>query len=402
MAGSRRGRDLRLQPGRIEAPLDAASTAETRVDCGLTANAPSCLGCWGTAHCRAGVARTTASGGQCACRKRAERQEVFHERWLLRMPRLPGPGRDANWRGAHRSAAAFIRLVPALRSSTHESNAALHKQGLAGPGSGGHLRLPEIDSAASQGKRHPVGEQVSGFFHRSARSGPNKLRGGRSRSQSASYPGFLSTDEARTLLSSYRVRGAWVGGAGVSPAVLLRDGQAKIASGTLAPPNPALRSKVWGHRSTFSNCRKKCRLRCILPNRGRTRTKDDEVRYGVSKSCASEDVGRKMRLQWNPRESNQTCKPIGQPDVPARIRVPIGEDRGDGKCGNRVAGREAPDASQVAPVAFLEPGLRELPVRGNRSGAEAAIDVFHHCGKNLGVKDGLARKQYRMLRVRVL
>jgi hypothetical protein len=34
------------------------------------------------------------------------------------------------------------------------------------------------------------------------------------------------------------VQGARVGGAGVSPAVLRRDGDAKIASGTLAPANP--------------------------------------------------------------------------------------------------------------------------------------------------------------------
>src|SRR6266705_4732250 len=54
-------------------------------------------------------------------------------------------------------------------------------------------------------------------------------------------------DEACTLLLPYRVMGAWVGGAGVSPAVLRRDGRAKIASET--PPNPALRSKVSGHRA---------------------------------------------------------------------------------------------------------------------------------------------------------
>ncbi len=109
-----------------------------------------------------------------------------------------------------------------------------------------------------------------------------------------------------------------------------------------------------------------------------------------------------MRLQRNPRESNQTRQPISQPNVPARIRVPIGEDRGDGKCGNRVAGRKAPDASQVAPVALLEPTLRKITVRGNRSGAEAAIGVLHHRSEDFGIKDGLARKQYRMLRVRVL
>ena len=56
-------------------------------------------------------------------------------------------------------------------------------------------------------------------------------------------------DEACTLLLSYRVLGARVGGAGLSPAVLRRDGRAKIASETLAPPNPALRSKVSGHRA---------------------------------------------------------------------------------------------------------------------------------------------------------
>ena len=46
---------------------------------------------------------------------------------------------------------------------------------------------------------------------------------------------------------------AQVGGAGVSPAVLWRDAHAKIASGTLAPPSLALRSKVWEHRSMYSD-----------------------------------------------------------------------------------------------------------------------------------------------------
>src|SRR6266853_703861 len=66
-------------------------------------------------------------------------------------------------------------------------------------------------------------------------------------------PRFLITDVACTLISSYRVQGAWFGGAGVSPAVLGRDGDVKIASETPAPPNPALRSKLRGHLSACSN-----------------------------------------------------------------------------------------------------------------------------------------------------
>jgi hypothetical protein len=49
------------------------------------------------------------------------------------------------------------------------------------------------------------------------------------------------------------VQGPLVGGAGVSPAVLRRNGDTKIASGTLAPPNPAARKKVLEHQSDYSN-----------------------------------------------------------------------------------------------------------------------------------------------------
>jgi len=58
------------------------------------------------------------------------------------------------------------------------------------------------------------------------------------------------------------LQGARVGGAGDSPAVLRRDEDAKIASGTLAPPNPAVRSKVWDHQSNYTNRGEKCGLRC--------------------------------------------------------------------------------------------------------------------------------------------
>jgi len=56
------------------------------------------------------------------------------------------------------------------------------------------------------------------------------------------------------------VQRAQVGGAGVSPAVLWRDAHAKIASGTLAPPSLALRSKVWEHRSMYSDRGEECGL----------------------------------------------------------------------------------------------------------------------------------------------
>jgi hypothetical protein len=50
------------------------------------------------------------------------------------------------------------------------------------------------------------------------------------------------------------------GGAGVSPPVLRSNGNARIASGTLARPNPALLGKVRDHRSTLSQCGEKCGL----------------------------------------------------------------------------------------------------------------------------------------------
>jgi hypothetical protein len=54
--------------------------------------------------------------------------------------------------------------------------------------------------------------------------------------------------------------GARVGGAGVSPAVLRLDGIARVASGTLAPPNPAFYGKVRDRRSNYSDRDEKCGL----------------------------------------------------------------------------------------------------------------------------------------------
>src|SRR5712692_4822945 len=51
--------------------------------------------------------------------------------------------------------------------------------------------------------------------------------------------GFLAADAGCAPPPSYLAQGARVGGAGVSPAVLRRDRYTRIASGRLAPPNPA-------------------------------------------------------------------------------------------------------------------------------------------------------------------
>src|SRR5258706_15993950 len=69
----------------------------------------------------------------------------------------------------------------------------------------------------------------------------------------------FSQEMSRELCSHPNfLQGVRVGGAGVSPAVFRRDGDAKIASGTLAPPNPAVHSKVWDHQSNYSNGGEKC------------------------------------------------------------------------------------------------------------------------------------------------
>src|SRR6266853_4792893 len=144
-----------------------------------------------------------------------------------------------------------------------------------------------------------------------------------------------------------------------------------------------------------------------------------QIKVHLAQQGSSEDEGRRSAL-WRIQELRQrrrrkeneiAVEPERiQPDLQAhRPARRASEDSGTDwrrpwrwkmrqSCGRKGSSRRLPSSS----LAFLEPGLRELPVRGNRSGAEAAIDVFHHCGKNLGVKDGLARKQYRMLRVRVL
>src|SRR5260370_31270558 len=75
-----------------------------------------------------------------------------------------------------------------------------------------------------------------------------------------SQHGFLIKRVAWTQPESYFAQGPWFGGAGVSPAVLRRDGSAGIASGTLAPPNPTQRGRVCGCRSTYSNISEKPEL----------------------------------------------------------------------------------------------------------------------------------------------
>ena len=93
--------------------------------------------------------------------QRTKRQKTFHERRMLRVPRPARPGSGANRRGAHRSSAAFFRRIPELRSKSENQYASLHQQSASGPGSGRHLRVPEIDSDAAKRERHSAAEQIA-------------------------------------------------------------------------------------------------------------------------------------------------------------------------------------------------------------------------------------------------
>lgn len=125
------------------------------------------------------------------------------------------------------------------------------------------------------------------------------------------------------------------------------------------------------------------------------------MRDAETQSRARENVRRKVGLQRKPRKSNETGQSVGEPDVPARIRITLGEDRGDGERGNRVAGRKAADAADIASPRFLKPTVRKISARRNRCGAESAIDILDRTRKNFRVQDRLARQQHCLLRVRI-
>ena len=126
-----------------------------------------------------------------------------------------------------------------------------------------------------------------------------------------------------------------------------------------------------------------------------SRPQDHEMCDAETKSRTRENIRRKVGLPRKPRESNETGQSVGEPDVPARLRISLGENRGDGERGNCVAGREAADAAEIASLRLLKPAVRKISARRNRCRAESAIDILDHTRKNFRVQDRLARQTAR-------
>src|SRR5215831_2445266 len=99
-----------------------------------------------------------------------------------------------------------------------------------------------------------------------------------------------------------------------------------------------------------------------------------------------------MALQRHARkadDSRQAVSDIWNPGT----RVPLCEDCGDRECGNRMAGREAPDTSDPASLRLLEPGIGKISVFRNFPGIQTASCVFHHGCEDLRAKNSFTRQQ---------
>jgi hypothetical protein len=127
--------------------------------------------------------------------------------------------------------------------------------------------------------------------------------------------------------------------------------------------------------------------------------KDAVMSGGEAEDGSGKHIRGMVGLQGDPRETHARGETVSDPGAPARIRIAIRKDGGNGKRRNRVPGRETPDASDNVAGMASEPGVGKVTVPWNLDGFHAAIDIFHDAGENFGAQDSLTRKQERALRV---
>src|SRR5262249_60482211 len=83
----------------------------------------------------------------------------------------------------------------------------------------------------------------------------------------------------------------------------------------------------------------------------------------VTEVRCGKDIRRMMRLQGYPGKTNGCGGAICGYSVPARLRVAVRKNRGEGKRGDAVSGRKAADTAHRAARVTTEPRVAEISIR---------------------------------------